>query len=371
MLYSFNARLYDPETARFLQVDPANQFYNPYSYVGGMPNMATDPNGMWSSGSIGALVGGIILTAAVALTIFTAGAAAPVLIGTGIIAGALIGGGISSAVYAGTHQDTFDVKDWGTQTGLGAGFGAVGGGFGTGIGAAGWSAARTIAADVAFNTTIGGVDGYVTNGAINRNHEIDFNEGAGAAAGWGALGGGVSSGVLSILGRGVAISNSRILREGGDIPVGVGLVNKNHFFSHSTIRINETDAVFHQVTTEGKVIKATIGMRQSRTSLESWEDFNPVRAREVSVRVTMNNRVAPGRVALGLEVINAKRRREDLGPYSLCTNSCTTNVVDILQGIGFKVPIYARTAFALHFWFKRLSANQQRRGFIPVPQHID
>jgi len=35
-----------PEIGRFLQVDPAREFINPYSYVGNNPVMAVDPDGM-------------------------------------------------------------------------------------------------------------------------------------------------------------------------------------------------------------------------------------------------------------------------------------------------------------------------------------
>jgi RHS repeat-associated protein len=44
-LYNYKARFYDPSIARFLMVDPAHQGFSPYAYVGGMPNIATDPSG--------------------------------------------------------------------------------------------------------------------------------------------------------------------------------------------------------------------------------------------------------------------------------------------------------------------------------------
>jgi len=39
------ARFYDPDFGRFLQVDPAREFWNSYSYVGNNPVMGTDPTG--------------------------------------------------------------------------------------------------------------------------------------------------------------------------------------------------------------------------------------------------------------------------------------------------------------------------------------
>jgi RHS repeat-associated protein len=44
-LYDYNARLYDPVTARFLSPDPADETPSPYMYVGGDPVNAVDPDG--------------------------------------------------------------------------------------------------------------------------------------------------------------------------------------------------------------------------------------------------------------------------------------------------------------------------------------
>jgi len=44
-LYYMGARFYDPDLGRFLQVDPAREFWNSYSYVGNNPVKLIDPNG--------------------------------------------------------------------------------------------------------------------------------------------------------------------------------------------------------------------------------------------------------------------------------------------------------------------------------------
>jgi RHS repeat-associated protein len=44
-LYTYGARFYDPELGRFLAVDPAREFANPYSYVGNNPVSRLDPTG--------------------------------------------------------------------------------------------------------------------------------------------------------------------------------------------------------------------------------------------------------------------------------------------------------------------------------------
>ncbi len=40
------ARFYDPDLGRFLQVDPARQYWNSYSYIGNIPTTNADPTGM-------------------------------------------------------------------------------------------------------------------------------------------------------------------------------------------------------------------------------------------------------------------------------------------------------------------------------------
>jgi len=49
-LMHYGARLYLPEIGRSLQVDPAREFNNPYSYVGNSPVMAVDPTGKMDRG---------------------------------------------------------------------------------------------------------------------------------------------------------------------------------------------------------------------------------------------------------------------------------------------------------------------------------
>jgi RHS repeat-associated protein len=55
-LYYFGARWYDQELGMWISPDPAGQFANPYSYVGGSPLMFYDPYGLWSLG-VGIVVG--------------------------------------------------------------------------------------------------------------------------------------------------------------------------------------------------------------------------------------------------------------------------------------------------------------------------
>ncbi len=48
-LYYYNARYYDPDTARFLTPDPAMDGVNHYTYVNGNPIKYNDPTGLWKS----------------------------------------------------------------------------------------------------------------------------------------------------------------------------------------------------------------------------------------------------------------------------------------------------------------------------------
>jgi RHS repeat-associated protein len=57
-LVYLRARDYDPTTAQFMTVDPAlDQTHQPYGYVANDPLLTTDPQGLWSLGSIATSIG--------------------------------------------------------------------------------------------------------------------------------------------------------------------------------------------------------------------------------------------------------------------------------------------------------------------------
>ena len=229
-LYNYKARLYDPEIGRFLMVDPAMQYASPYIYAGNNPMLYIDPTGEFSWRAFSAAMGALAIIGGVALTIATAGAATPILIGATIASGALIGAGVSSDVYAIGHSDkNFNPAQYGEMVGLGAGFGAVTGGVSLGIGSAGLSAGATFGAEVASQTGLGGLDNYVTNGVTTGKWT---GKEAGLAAGMGALMGGVSAGVL-----------------GGGARVGSKLYNFNKNIMTNELSLN-TD-VYHATSDIG------------------------------------------------------------------------------------------------------------------------
>jgi len=55
-LYDFHARQYDPALGRFLAVDPAGQFSNPYLGMGNNPVVGVDPDGKWVNYVLGGVV---------------------------------------------------------------------------------------------------------------------------------------------------------------------------------------------------------------------------------------------------------------------------------------------------------------------------
>ncbi len=152
-LYFLKTRYYDSEIGRFMTIDGVEYLdpesingLNLYAYCGNNPVMAVDPNGTakwWQW-----LLGGIIVVAAIALTVVTAGLAAPISAAVGggmlgaIVGGAVagaIGGAITSFAFSVASQgisNGFDNINWG-QVGLatlgGAITGAVLGGIGGGI----------------------------------------------------------------------------------------------------------------------------------------------------------------------------------------------------------------------------------------------
>ncbi|HAC64988.1 MAG TPA: hypothetical protein DCF68_16015 [Cyanothece sp. UBA12306] len=351
-LYNYRARFYDPNLGRFYATDPKAQFASPYLYGGNNPILFYDPSGMWSWGAFGAIVGGVAAIAGgIALTILTAGASTPILVGATIAGGALIGGGAGSAIYGATHTSNFNAGEWGVYTGLGAVFGAIGGG--VGLATSGLSTGAALAAETVGGTVLGSLDGFVTNGAINAIHGNSFMSGAGTAAVYGALFGGIGGAIGGLLGRGGAIKNSRILRENADMmDVGVGLVNKNHMFSHSTIRINSMSSAVEQVITDelesNVALIPKLGRNNLSTSMGTFDNFNPAMGREINLRVPNN------RAVKGLTLIN-QRRSQGLPSYNLFTNSCTSNVVDVVSKMGFQVPLYARTPTTFHLWWRGMS----------------
>jgi RHS repeat-associated protein len=115
-LYYLKSRYYDPETGRFINADDPSVLdltsgelnrYNLYAYCYNNPVMMTDSDGNISDGWRIA-IGVLAILGAIAISLVTAGTAAPVLIGLAI--GSVIGGGFEIGKQLVT---TGEVSNWG------------------------------------------------------------------------------------------------------------------------------------------------------------------------------------------------------------------------------------------------------------------
>lgn len=363
MLIYLRSRYYDPSLKRFITRDMA-MLVNRYAYADGNPIMNTDPSGQRSLSSKLAIAFGVIaIVAAVALTVATMGATTPVLIAVGITAGGLIGFGASSAIYGGTHPNNFNNSDYGIMTGTGAGLGMIGGAWGAGLGASTLSASQALGADVLFNTGLGAVGGYVTNGAINANHGVDFNTGGGEAAGIGAAMGFGTSATLGLAGRGVALNNSELLsRDGEGTLVGVTSIRTNSTLEpeQTILRIDNSIYVrnnnynsipltrfkstgYMRVPTRSSVVK--FGIRNNGCFTINEQQFDTTDIGLVNIKVKDTSSFADS---------------SPQGRYDSLSNNSTSTVIRGLESIGFKVPIYARTSWTITWWLRSLSNISNR-----------
>ncbi len=113
-LYYLQTRYYDPETGRFLNSDALEYLgqgaelrnYNLFAYCDNNPVNRVDEEGTWSLPNWAKVVIGAVATvAAVAITVATGGAAAPVLIG---VAASTVGGGAISAISHRVNTGSWD-----------------------------------------------------------------------------------------------------------------------------------------------------------------------------------------------------------------------------------------------------------------------
>ena len=122
-LYFLKTRYYDPEIGRFITIDDISYIdpetingLNLYAYCGNNPVMRVDENGtsFWDW-----LLGAAIVVAAIALTVVTAGLAAPVsaAVGGGLL-GAIVGGAVAGAVGGAITGFAFSVASQGIANGF-------------------------------------------------------------------------------------------------------------------------------------------------------------------------------------------------------------------------------------------------------------
>lgn len=349
-IYRFEHRFYDSNTGRFLSVDPMAQFANPYVYGNADWINYVDPDGAWSWGLFGAILGGIVAAAAgVVLTIVSGGLAAPALAVTlGLVGAGLVGAGAGSAIYGistAVKGGDFNVKDWGITVGCGFVFGALTAGVGAmipgtclvGIGCS--AAVSNFITDVGTGIVTGILDGYVTNGFLNLVHGGDFNANAGTAIWQGAVCGavvgafaGLASGFRSNVARNIGS------REGG-YEIGIGTeLHRKQMFNHSML-----------------------GMYKNN-NLEAVRDVWPLRNGGTHVQRRLEELINQEAESLRLSRLRVtdktyesiRSRLPKLGNtdahFSVYTNSCTGNVINWIAEGGICPPFWVRWPSALRFW---------------------
>jgi RHS repeat-associated protein len=272
-LYNYRARFYSSELGRFLDVDPARQFFSPYIYAANNPVLYVDPTGTFSLKSLFSAIAGVIIGAveiligvvvdviAGVLEVVTGGLSTPASVALAALAGTFYGAGASAILYSVVNVGSFDWKEYGIQMGIGAVAGALSfgiGAFGSAVaeGATGVKAAveagqevsrlakfANAAIDTGFTATGGFVSGVASAGigdaAHNTNPGFDLVEGGlwsalsfglGKAipgpsykAGWGNLGKRVLINVGKKEAIGVSVNTTRNAVEGN--PLDQGLLN--------------------------------------------------------------------------------------------------------------------------------------------------
>ncbi|MFG2386048.1 RHS repeat-associated core domain-containing protein [Streptomyces avermitilis] len=365
-LYLFPKRLYDPSTGRFLSTDPAGQYPSPYLYAGGDPVNGFDPSGAftWSWAAFGAVVGGIAaLAGGILLTVATGGLALGWMVLGAVAGGALIGGGISSAAYGFGHADKstsrFDWAEWGIMVGLGAAFGAASAGIGFAAGAVANSAA--LALETVIGTSMGALDGYLTNGSLNAYQGNGFNEGAVNALWQGALGGAVGGAIGGALGRGPMLRTNRAVRAGRSAdPAGDVFMSRSKwgYFGHLRVSTRLPGEELARTTELGFADQAGTRARISSGI------FDPGRPGTQYRRLSLPANNVGRAEALALLAVEESRITplNNLPAYSKLNNNCTTYARKVLRDAGIHPPLWALTPNSMDFWMRTIGA---RRVVVP------
>jgi RHS repeat-associated protein len=217
-LYDFDARYYDPQLGRWWGQDPAGQFASPYLAMGNNWPATIDPDGKFAwfvPIIVGAAIGATTSAAVYAISAgsnFTwsgLGKAAAF----GAVGGAISGGmsaiGTSLGTFGqslaynimsstagtiGTNLAFGNEGTWGTVAGAVVS-GVIGGDMGNFTGVNG-GAFKNAVAEIGFNAVKGGVTGMYSGAVSALVDGTDMGEGILNGAKFGAIGGGVSSGLM-------------------------------------------------------------------------------------------------------------------------------------------------------------------------------
>lgn len=352
-IYRTKYRFYDPETGRFLSVDPERQYNSPYLFGNCDWINYCDPNGAFSWGnffSCLSIVAGVIgFCVGISLTVASGGAASPL---AAVICGAALTGlGFGVTVYGVTSliNNDFDPLDLLINGISGAVMGALSAWAGALMpaGLVGWSA---ILADTAVGALIGAADGVLTNGVLNACHGRDFEEG------WvkNMLIGGLLGGVFgAISGVGRAFKNQRLVSH-AQTNYSLYVNFKKGGPGHSILGLSEGSNVIISadlMPTGDKLID--IGRNTKirvycEPAYEYWAYVFNKNIKYAPIKVNKNVYIDVLSEILDSDV------KKSHGLYCYLANDCTSYVANVLSKGGFTVPLWARSPITMYKWASML-----------------
>lgn len=146
-------------------------------------------------------------------------------------------------------------------------------------------------------------------------------------------------------------------RRGRTTKLGVGLINKKHLFSHSVAVIDKTsyDQRLNGEVGAADLVKTLYRRPQkseAQAKFDTYDNFDMTKGRVVTIKTRIRN-AELGRLEVG------KKRRSGASPYGLLSNSCSSNVADVLNAAGLTPPLWAKTPILLHKWMKSMDLLQR------------
>ncbi len=343
-LYQAQNRWYDPDTGRFLSVDPEHQYNSPYLFGNCDWINYCDPDGAFSIGSFFAslasiAVGVLCVAVGIAVTVGSGGAAVPLL---AVLGGAALAGfGFGVGVYGVTSLCTNEYDFW--ECMIYGVSGAVTGAATAGIGAAlpaftGWTA---VFVDAAIGTVIGAADGVVTNGCINAYHGANFTDDWEKSLILGGVLGGIF-GAASGVGR--AYHNQKIVSAGSQRKIYVNYSSSRRSMNPGHASIGKTKGNGINRGTELLIDDQLIPAKKM-TCIEVYND-------NAGYNEMVRGRTRTAEIPVSRATYNQMTFRAvaNNGSYCYIVNDCTSYVASVLSRGGFAPPLWARTPYTMYRW---------------------
>jgi RHS repeat-associated protein len=210
--YYFDARYFDPQTGRFMSMDPAMQFANGYNGMGGNPVMYRDPDGRYALADdlVAGIIGGVVNLGVQLFTgnVTSVGQAFG-FFGVGFVAGVatLYGGPVAAGMISGFGNSLLlgnDIEQTLLNTAISGATGAIAGPLSSGISSgissvAGTSVTAKVITQIGTSTVTGGTLGAGTAFVMGQDPGQGFINGAKTGFIGGSISTGVTYGVNAIL----------------------------------------------------------------------------------------------------------------------------------------------------------------------------